>query len=92
MAATLTSNVLDPDQVGPSPDVNGDISEDVVITAPGGGVAAGDTGDYTCSFVRTPRKVLGPFSATFSGKVVSLKATGVIAAAAVVHIRVIGGA
>lgn len=92
MAATLTSNVLDPEEDFPSPETGGEISEAVKITAPVGDVAAGDTGTYVCSFVRTPRKVTGPFSATFSGKTVSLVSLAAIPAAEIVYIRVIGGA
>lgn len=92
MAATLTSNLLDDYQPGPSPEANGEIYEDVKITSPGGGVAAGDTGTYTTAFVRLPRKVLGPFSATFSGRVVTLTSLAAIPDGAIVRVRVIGGA
>lgn len=53
--------------VGPSPDINGMINEDVVVTG------AGDTsGTYTAQFVKQPQFVRGPFVYSISGQVVTL--------------------
>jgi len=61
-AITLASG-----QVGPSPDSNGMIYEDVTVVGTGG-----TTGAYTTQFVKQPQRVLGPFTYSFSGQVVTL--------------------
>ena len=54
-------------QPGPSPDGNGMIYEDVLITG------SGDTsGTYVTKFVKQPQRVLGPFTYTISGQTVTL--------------------
>lgn len=53
---------------GPSPDDSGLIFEDVTVTGDGSGV----TGTYTTNFVKQPQRVLGPFTYSFSGQVVTL--------------------
>lgn len=49
------------------PDDSGLVFEDVQVVG-----TAGTTGTYTCQFVKQPQRVLGDFSATFSGAVVTL--------------------
>lgn len=54
-------------QTGPSPDGNGMVYEDVTV------LGAGDTtGTYTTKFVKQPQRVLGPFTYSISGQVVTL--------------------
>ena len=54
-------------QVGPSPDSNGMVYEDVTV------VGAGDTtGTWTTLYVKQPLRVLGPFTYSISGQVVTL--------------------
>ena len=52
---------------GPSPDDSGLIFEDVQVVGTGG-----TTGAYTTNFVKNPLRVLGGFSYSFSGQVVTL--------------------
>ena len=52
---------------GPSPDDSGLIFEDVTVVGTGG-----TSGTYTTSFVKQPQRVLGGFSYSFSGQVVTL--------------------
>jgi len=52
---------------GPFPEANGFIAEDVTVTGTGG-----TTGTYTTNFVKQPQRVLGPFTYSFSGQVVTL--------------------
>lgn len=52
---------------GPSPDDSGLIFEDVQVVGTGG-----TTGTYTTNFVKQPQRVLGPFTYSFSGQVVTL--------------------
>lgn len=54
-------------QPGPSPDNNGMIYEDITVTGSGD-----TTGTYTTKFVKQPQRVLGPFTYTISGQVVTL--------------------
>ena len=54
-------------QIGPSPDSNGMIYEDITVTG------SGDTsGTYTTKYVKQPQRVLGPFTYSISGQVVTL--------------------
>ena len=54
-------------QIGPSPDGNGMLYEDVTV------LGAGDTtGTYVCKFIKQPQRVLGPFTYSFSGQTVTL--------------------
>lgn len=52
---------------GPFPDDSGLVAEDVTVTGTGG-----TTGTYTTSFVKQPQRVIGPFTYSFSGQVVTL--------------------
>lgn len=52
---------------GPAPDGSGMIFEDVQVVGTGG-----TTGTYTTKFVKQPQRVLGAFTYSFSGQVVTL--------------------
>lgn len=52
---------------GPAPDDSGFIFEDVQVVGTGG-----TTGNYTTQFVKQPQRVLGPFTYSFNGQVVTL--------------------
>jgi hypothetical protein len=52
---------------GPQPDESGLIAEDVIVTGTGG-----TTGTYTTQFVKQPQRVLGDFTYSFAGQVVTL--------------------
>lgn len=54
-------------QGGPNPDDSGFVAEDVQVVGTGG-----TTGSYTTSYVKQPIRVLGPFTSSFSGQVVTL--------------------
>jgi hypothetical protein len=52
---------------GPFPDDSGLVAEDVQVVGTGG-----TSGTYTTQFVKQPQRVIGPFSYSFSGQVVTL--------------------
>jgi len=58
---------LMPYQPGPSPDINGMISETVKVVGTGG-----TTGTYSCQFVKQPQFARGPFTYSFSGLTATL--------------------
>jgi hypothetical protein len=61
------TTALAPYQPGPSPGPNGMIFEDITVTG------SGDTaGTWTTKFVKQPQYVIGPFTYSISGQVVTL--------------------
>lgn len=70
------------DQLGPSPDDNGMIHEDVVVAGTGG-----TTGAYTTNFVKRPVRVIWLGTYTISGQGVTLNSA---ALTGVTMARIIG--
>ena len=54
-------------QPGPFPGPNGMIQEDITVTGSGD-----TTGTYTTKFVKQPQYVIGPFTYSISGQVITL--------------------